>query len=65
MEKNQMEMETLKDGSIRCSLVLDGISAAITVDTMEEAAQQEERLRRAITRTAAGAFREELNDLFA
>ena len=60
-----MELETLEDGSVRCTLTIDGITATTTVSSMHLAPEKEGQLREAINRAARESFRNDLNDLFA
>ena len=60
-----MELETLEDGSVRCTLTIDGITASTTVSSMHLAPEKERQLRDAINRAARESFRSDLKDLMA
>lgn len=60
-----MELETLEDGSVRCTLTIDGITASTTVSSMHLAPEKERQLRDAINRAARESFRNDLKDLMA
>ena len=60
-----MELETLEDGSVRCTLTIDGITASTTVSSMHLAPEKERQLRDAINRAARESFRKDLSDLAA
>jgi hypothetical protein len=51
-----MEIETLKDGSVRCTLTIDGITATTIVSSMHLVQEKEPQLRRSIAKQAAEAF---------
>lgn len=51
-----MELETLEDGSVRCTLTIDGITATTTVSSMHLVQEKEPQLRRSIAKQAAEAF---------
>ena len=61
----EMTTEQLEDGSVRCSMTIDGISASTTVSSMHLVPDKERQLREAIKRAAREAFRKDLNDLMA
>tara|TARA_B100001778_G_C18484665_1_gene582062 strand:+ start:588 stop:770 length:183 start_codon:yes stop_codon:yes gene_type:complete len=60
-----MTTESLEDGSVRCSMMIDGISASTTVSSMHLAPDKERQLRDAINRAAREAFRKDFKDMFA
>ena len=61
--EGQMTTESLEDGSVRCSMVIDGISATTTVSSMHLVPDKERQLRDAINRAAKEAFRKDLNNV--
>ena len=63
--EGEMTTEQLEDGSVRCSMIIDGISATTTVSSMHLVPDKERQLREAINRAAREAFRKDLGDLFA
>ena len=63
--EGQMTTESLEDGSVRCSMIIDGISATTTVSSMHLVPDKERQLREAIHRAAREAFRTDLKDMFA
>ncbi len=63
--EGQMTTESLEDGSVRCSMMIDGISASTTVSSMHLAPDKERQLRDAINRAAREAFRKDFKDMFA
>ena len=60
--EEQMTTEQLEDGSVRCRLTIDGISASTTVSSMHLAPDKERQLREAINRAAREAFRKPSGD---
>lgn len=63
--EGQMTTESLEDGSVRCSMVIDGISAVTTVSSMHLVPDKERQLREAINRAARESFRKDSTDLIA
>ena len=63
--EGEMTTEQLEDGSVRCSMIIDGISATTTVSSMHLVPDKERQLREAINRAAREAFRKDLGDLLA
>ena len=60
-----MTTEQLDDGSVRCHMTIDGISAVTTVSSMHLVPDKERQLRAAINRAAQEAFRKDSTDLTA
>lgn len=63
--KGQMTTEQLEDGSIRCSMAVDGISATAIASSIHAVPDKERQLREAIEKAAREVFRADLKDMFA